>query len=62
MPLGWEFLSQLRTAVNDSGLHGEPTKQMLNYIRGSSVLVPEDIKVIARMIVSQSEQLLWQAH
>ena len=62
MPLEWKLLSQLRATVNDSGLHGEPTKQMLNYIRGSSVLVPEDIKVVARMIVSQSEQLLWQAH
>ena len=62
VPLGWKFLSQLRTTVNDSGLHGEPTKQMLNYIWGSSVLVPQDIKVIARMIMIQSEQLLWQAH
>jgi len=62
VPLGSKFLSQLRTTVNDSGLHGEPTKQMLNYIWGSSVLVPQDIKVIARMIMIQSEQLLWQAH
>ena len=54
--LGWK-LSQLRATVNDSGLHGEPTKQMLNYIWGSSVLVPEDIKVIAH----DYEQLLWQA-
>lgn len=60
--LGWKLLSQLRATVNNSGLHGEPTKQMLNYIWGSSVLVSEDIKVIARMIMSHSEQLLWQAH
>lgn len=59
--LGWK-LSQLRATVNDSGLHGEPMKQMLNYIWGSSVLAPEDIKVIACMIMSQSEQLLWQSH
>ena len=56
--LGWKLLSQLRATVNDSGLHGEPMKQILNYIWGSSVLVPEDIKVIVRMIMSQSEQLL----
>ena len=62
LPLGWKLLSQLWATVNDSGLHGEPTKQMLNYIWGSSVLAPEDIKVIAHMIMSQSEQLLWQAH
>lgn len=30
--LDWKLLSQLRSTVNESGLHGEPTKQLLNYI------------------------------
>ncbi|XP_075300282.1 uncharacterized protein LOC142364530 [Opisthocomus hoazin] len=61
-PLGWKLLSQLRNTVNESGLHGEPSKQMLNYIWGGAVLCPEDIKVIMRMIMTQSQLLLWQAH
>ena len=60
--LDWKILSQLRSTVNDSGLHGEPARQMLNYIWGSGLLCPEDIKNIMRLILKQSQQLLWQAH
>ncbi|XP_055576998.1 uncharacterized protein LOC129736822 [Falco cherrug] len=60
--LDWKILNQLRSTVNDSGLHGEPTRQMLNYIWGSGILCPEDIKNIMRLILKQSQQLLWQAH
>lgn len=61
-PMSWKLLAQLRATVNESGLHGEPTNQMINYIWGSTILAPEDLKVIMRMIMTQSEQLLWQAH
>ncbi|XP_075282086.1 uncharacterized protein LOC142361906 [Opisthocomus hoazin] len=61
-PINWKLLSQLRSTVTESGLHGEPSKQMLNYIWGGAVLCPEDIKVIMRMIMTQSQLLLWQAH
>ncbi|XP_071672738.1 RIB43A-like with coiled-coils protein 2 isoform X1 [Patagioenas fasciata] len=60
--LDWKLLSQLRTTVNESGIHGEPTKQLLNYIWGGTILCPEDIKGIIRMIMTQSQQLLRQAH
>lgn len=61
-PISWKLLSQLRATVSESGLHGEPTKQLLNYLFGSTLLCPEDIKVIMRMIMTQSQLLLWQAH
>lgn len=60
--LDWKLLSQLRATVNESGLHSEPTKQLLNYIWGSSISCPKDIKTIVRMIMTQSGQLPWQAH
>ncbi|NXD51105.1 POK9 protein, partial [Corvus moneduloides] len=43
---------QLRGTVNESGLQSEPAKQMLNYVWGSGILCPEDIKTIVRMIQS----------
>ncbi|XP_055556314.1 uncharacterized protein LOC129734920 [Falco cherrug] len=58
----WKILSQLRSTVNESGLHSEPTRQMLNYIWSSDILCPEDIKNIMHLILKQSQQLLWQAH
>lgn len=61
-PVYWKLLSQLRATVNDCGLHREPAKQMLNYIWGSGLLLPEDIKGIMRMIMTQSQLMLWQAH
>ncbi|XP_053909161.1 endogenous retrovirus group K member 5 Gag polyprotein-like [Cuculus canorus] len=60
--LDWKILNQLRSTVNESGVHSEPARQMLNYIWGSGILCPEDIKNIMRLILKQSQQLLWQAH
>ncbi|XP_074991898.1 uncharacterized protein LOC142074875 [Calonectris borealis] len=59
--LDWKILNQLRNTVNESGVHSEPARQMLNYIWGSGMLCPEDIKNIMRLILKQSQQLLWQA-
>ncbi|KAM6306945.1 endogenous retrovirus group K member 10 Gag polyprotein-like [Podargus strigoides] len=60
--IDWKLLTQLRNTVNESGLRGEPTIQMLNYIWGSGILCAEDIKSIMRMIMTQSQLLLWQGH
>ncbi|KAM4784111.1 endogenous retrovirus group K member 8 Gag polyprotein-like isoform 1-T5 [Cyanocitta cristata] len=61
-PVNWKLLTQLRGTVNESGLHSEPAKQMLNYIWGCGILCPEDIKTIVRMIMTPSQVMLWQAH
>ncbi|KAM9287179.1 uncharacterized protein RDI95_005399 [Morus bassanus] len=58
----WKLLTQLRSTVNENGLHGEPTRQILDYIWGSMILLPEDVKRLIKLICSPSEQLLWQAH
>ncbi|NWH41605.1 GAK19 protein, partial [Chloropsis hardwickii] len=60
--LDWKVVSQLRATVNETGIHGEPAKQMLNYIWSSGILLPTDIRTIMKMILTQSQQLLWQAH
>lgn len=60
--MDWKLLTQLRTMASEAGLHGEPTRMMLNYIWGSLVLCPEHIKDLVRMIMTQPQQLLWQAH
>ncbi|KAF4798975.1 hypothetical protein TURU_058905 [Turdus rufiventris] len=59
-PLDWKVLMQLRNMVNKSGLRGEPTKQVLNCIWGAGLLLQEDIKNLFKMIVSQSQVMLWQ--
>ena len=53
---------QLWNTVNESGLHSEPTKQVLNYIWGAGLLLQEDIKNLFKIIMSQSQVMLWQAH
>ncbi|NXY80364.1 POK9 protein, partial [Glareola pratincola] len=53
---------QLRSTVNESGLKGEPTRQMLDYIWGTNVLLPSDIRSIMRLILTQHQQLLFNAH
>ncbi|KFP25684.1 hypothetical protein N325_00486, partial [Colius striatus] len=53
---------QLRATVSEGGIHSEPAKQMLNYIWGTGILLPEDIKTIMRLILTPSQQLLWQAY
>ncbi|NXW52429.1 GAK19 protein, partial [Nyctiprogne leucopyga] len=60
--LDWKLLSQLRATVSESGIRGEPTRQMLNYIWGGNILLPSDIKSIMRLILTQHQQLLFNAH
>lgn len=62
VPIGWKMLFQLRATVAEHGLHSEPARQLLTYIWASSILIPEDVKTIMRMIMKPSEQMLWQAH
>uniref|UniRef100_A0A493T758 Peptidase A2 domain-containing protein n=1 Tax=Anas platyrhynchos platyrhynchos TaxID=8840 RepID=A0A493T758_ANAPP len=60
--LYWKLLTQLRSTVNDSGLKGEPTRQMLDYIWGTNILLPGDIRGIMKLILTQHQQLLFNAH
>ncbi|XP_068521180.1 uncharacterized protein [Anas acuta] len=60
--LYWKLLTQLQSTVNDSGLKGEPTRQMLDYIWGINILLPGDIRGIMKLILTQHQQLLFNAH
>eukprot|EP00075_Anas_platyrhynchos_P014171 XP_027303424.1 uncharacterized protein LOC113840877 [Anas platyrhynchos] len=60
--LDWKLLTQLRSTVNESGLKGEPTRQMLDYIWGTNILLPGDICSIMKLILTQHQQLLFNAH
>uniref|UniRef100_A0A8C3CQM2 CCHC-type domain-containing protein n=1 Tax=Cairina moschata TaxID=8855 RepID=A0A8C3CQM2_CAIMO len=60
--LDWKLLTQLRSTVNDSGLKGEPTRQILDYIWGTNILLPGDIRSIMKLILTQHQQLLFNAH
>ncbi|NXF37489.1 GAK6 protein, partial [Nyctibius bracteatus] len=60
--LDWKLLSQLRATISESGIQGEPTRQILNYIWGGNILLPTDIKSITRLILTQHQQLLFNAH
>ncbi|XP_074934054.1 uncharacterized protein LOC142049850 isoform X1 [Phalacrocorax aristotelis] len=60
--LDWKLLSQLRATVNESGVKGEPTQQMLDYIWGTNILLPGDIRSIMKLILTQHQLLLFNAH
>ncbi|XP_014798428.1 PREDICTED: uncharacterized protein LOC106888600 [Calidris pugnax] len=60
--LDWKLLTQLRSTVNESGLKGEPTRQMLDYIWDTNILLPGDIRSITKLILTQHQQLLFNAH
>ncbi|NWQ81180.1 GAK9 protein, partial [Columbina picui] len=60
--LDWKILSQLRATVSESGIHGEPTRQMLNYVWGRNILLPTNIRSLMRLILTQHQLLLFQAH
>ena len=60
--LDWKLLSQLRATVSQFGVGSEPTRQMLDYLFNANVLLPADIKGIARLIYSPHQRLLWEAH
>ncbi|NXD57940.1 GA113 protein, partial [Corvus moneduloides] len=61
-PLDWKVLTQLRATVNESGLKGEPTHQMLDYLWGSMLLLPNDIKNITKLILTQHQRMLFGAY
>lgn len=60
--LDWKLLTQLRSTVSDFGIKGEPTRQMLDYIWGTNILLPGDIRSIMKLILTQHQQLLFNAH
>ncbi|NXH34042.1 GAK9 protein, partial [Myiagra hebetior] len=60
--LDWKLLKQLCSTVSESGIHGEPARQMLDYIWGSGLLLPADIRIIMCLILTQHQQLLFNAH
>ncbi|NXF28205.1 GA113 protein, partial [Rhodinocichla rosea] len=60
--LDWKLLSQLRATVSQFGVTSEPVKQMLDYIWGTQVLLPADCRGIAKLILTQHQQLLFNAH
>ncbi|KAF1548765.1 Endogenous retrovirus group K member 9 Pol protein, partial [Eudyptula minor] len=48
---------QLRATVNESGVKGEPTRQMLDYLWATNILLPGDIRSIMKLILTQHQQL-----
>lgn len=60
--LDWKLLSQLRATVGSCGVNSEPVKQMLDYIFSTSVLLPADLKAIARLMFTPHQLLLFNAH
>ncbi|NXW11702.1 GA113 protein, partial [Fregetta grallaria] len=60
--LDWKLLTQLRSTVSESGIKGEPVRQMLDYIWATNILLPNDIRSIMKLILTQHQQLLFYAH
>ncbi|KAF1519507.1 Endogenous retrovirus group K member 8 Gag polyprotein, partial [Eudyptula albosignata] len=60
--LDWKLLTQLRATVNESGVKSEPTRQMLDYLWATNILLPGDIRSIMKLILTQHQQLLFNAH
>lgn len=60
--LDWKLLSQLRATVSEFGFKSEPAKQMLDYIFDTSILLVNDCRGIAKLILTQHQQLLFNAH
>ncbi|XP_068771048.1 endogenous retrovirus group K member 113 Gag polyprotein-like [Struthio camelus] len=60
--LDWKLLSQLRATVSQFGAHSEPVRQMLDYIWSTQILLPADCRGIIRLIFTQHQQLLFNAH
>ncbi|NWZ16929.1 POK9 protein, partial [Agelaius phoeniceus] len=48
---------QLRSTVSQFGVTSEPTKQMLDYIWGTQVLLPADCRALVKLIFAQHQQL-----
>ncbi|NXX24091.1 GAK8 protein, partial [Podargus strigoides] len=60
--LDWKMLAQLRATVGQYGVTSEPVKQMIDYLFNVHVLLPSDIKGIARLIYTPHQSLLFYAH
>ncbi|XP_059333667.1 endogenous retrovirus group K member 6 Gag polyprotein-like [Ammospiza nelsoni] len=60
--LDWKMLSQLRATVSQFGFKSEPAKQMLDYIFDTSILLINDCRGIVKLIFTQHQQLLFNAH
>ncbi|NWR24618.1 GAK9 protein, partial [Emberiza fucata] len=62
--LDWKILSQLRATVSQYGVTSEPARQIrgLQLLWGSQLLLPADCRGIARLIFTQHQQLLFNAH
>ncbi|NXN52311.1 GAK8 protein, partial [Rynchops niger] len=60
--LDWKLMTQLRATVNESGIKGEPTVQMLNYIWSTTLLLPSDLRNLTRLILTQHQLLLFNAY
>ncbi|NXL54372.1 GA113 protein, partial [Podilymbus podiceps] len=61
-PLDWKLLSQLRSTVSQYGVKSEPVRQMLEYLFDTTLLLPSDLRGIAKLIFTQHQQLLFNAH
>lgn len=61
-PLDWKLLMQLCATVNESGIKGEPTRQMLDFMWGSTLLLPNDIRSITKLILTQHQLMLFRAY
>ncbi|NXI27269.1 GAK6 protein, partial [Sterrhoptilus dennistouni] len=59
--LDWKLLAQLRATVSQFGVTSEPAKQMLDYLFNSTVLLPGDIKGIARLVYTPHQKILFEA-
>ncbi|NXV07514.1 GAK9 protein, partial [Cettia cetti] len=60
--LDWKILAQLRATAGQYGVTSEPVKQMIEYLFNAHVLLPADIKGIARLIYTPHQRLLFEAH
>ncbi|NXV39560.1 GAK8 protein, partial [Rissa tridactyla] len=61
-PLDWKLLSQLRSTVSQFGFKSEPVKQMLDYLFNTQLLTPNDLRGIVKLMFTQHQQLLFNAH
>ncbi|NWQ72511.1 GAK9 protein, partial [Neopipo cinnamomea] len=60
--LDWKILAQLRETADKYGASAEPTKQMLDYLWNNYILLPSDSRGIVKLLFSQHQQLLFNAH
>ncbi|NXT45258.1 GAK8 protein, partial [Pelecanoides urinatrix] len=61
-PLDWKLLAQLRQTVAQWGPKSEPVKQMIDYLFNTTLLLPNDLRGLAKLIFTQHQQLLFNAH